>query len=104
MNPLLELINYGQSFWLDNLTRSMIEKGSLQARVDEQGLRGVTTNPAIFNKAISGSDAYDTQITQLVQEGCSIQEIYERLVVTDVQSACDILRPVYDASDGVRRL
>jgi transaldolase/glucose-6-phosphate isomerase len=61
----------------------------------------VTTNPAIFNKAISGSDAYDTQITQLVQEGCSIQEIYERLVVTDVQSACDILRPVYDASDGV---
>lgn len=101
MNPLLELINYGQSYWLDNLTRSMIENGALQALVDEQGLRGVTTNPAIFNKAISGSDAYDAQIAQLASAGSTIQEIYEQLVVTDVQSACDILRSVYDASDGV---
>jgi transaldolase len=101
MNPLNELITYGQSYWLDNLTRAMIDNGQLQKRVDEQGLRGVTSNPAIFNKAISGSDDYDDQIAQLVREQRSIDEIYEQLVVTDVQDACDILRPVYDASDGV---
>jgi transaldolase/glucose-6-phosphate isomerase len=101
MEPLLELIKYGQSYWLDNLTRAMITNGALQRRVEEQGLRGVTSNPAIFNKAISGSRDYDAQITQLVREQRSIQDIYEQLVVTDVQHACDILRPVYDASDGV---
>ncbi|MCZ6874351.1 MAG: bifunctional transaldolase/phosoglucose isomerase [bacterium] len=101
MKPLLDLINYGQSYWLDNLSRAMIQNGALKARVDEQGLRGVTSNPAIFNKAISGSDAYDGQITELVRQQCSIQDIYEQLVVTDVQSACDTLRPVYDASEGI---
>ena len=100
MKPLLDLINYGQSYWLDNLARAMIDNGELKARVDEQGLRGVTSNPAIFNKAISGSDAYDAQIAQLVHEQRPIQDIYEQLVVTDVQSACDLLRPVYEASDG----
>jgi transaldolase/glucose-6-phosphate isomerase len=101
MKPLLELIQYGQSYWLDNLTRTMIRNGALKQRVDTQGLRGVTSNPAIFNKAISSSGDYDEQIARLVHEGRSIQDIYERLVVTDVQDACDILRPVYDASDGV---
>ena len=67
----------------------------------EQGLRGVTSNPAIFHKAIVGSSAYDTQIRQLVGEGRETTAIYEHLVVTDVQDACDILRPVYDASAGV---
>jgi transaldolase len=101
MNPLGELIKYGQSYWLDNLTRAMIDNEQLQKRVDEQGLRGVTSNPAIFNKAISGSDDYDDQIARLVREQRSIDEIYEQLVVTDVQDACDILRSVYDTSDGV---
>lgn len=101
MKPLLELINCGQSYWLDNLTRSMIADGSLHRRVAAQGLRGVTTNPAIFNKAISGSEAYDAQITRLARAGCSIQAMYEQLVIADVQSACDILRPVYDTSDGL---
>jgi transaldolase len=100
MNPLQELIKYGQSYWLDNLTRSMIEDGSLQARVSSQGLRGITSNPAIFQKAITGSEAYDAQIAQLVAQGKAVEEIYETLVVTDVQNACDILRTVYDASDG----
>jgi transaldolase len=101
MNRLLELITYGQSYWLDNLTRGMITRGELQHRVAEQGLRGVTSNPAIFHKAITDGDDYDTQIKQLVSAGVELQELYEQLVVTDVQNACDILRPVYDASDGL---
>jgi len=91
----------GQSYWLDNLTRDMITNGELHRRVTEQGLRGITSNPATFHKSIVGSSAYDTQIKQLVGEGRETTAIYEYLVVTDVQDACDILRPVYDASAGV---
>jgi transaldolase/glucose-6-phosphate isomerase len=98
MMPLLELIKYGQSYWLDNLTRTMIKNGELKQRVDTQGLRGITSNPAIFNKAISTSKDYDAQIAQLVRQDSAIEDIYEQIVVTDVQDACDILRPVYDAS------
>jgi transaldolase len=101
MSPLLQLITCGQSYWLDNLTRDMLSSGELHMRVHEQGLRGVTSNPATFHKAIVGSRAYDIQIKQLVEEGRETTDIYEYLVVTDVQNACDILRPVYDASDGV---
>jgi transaldolase len=101
MNPLLQLMTCGQSYWLDNLTRDMITDGELHMRVTEQGLRGVTSNPATFHKAIVGSAAYDAQIKQLVGEGRETTAIYEYLVVTDVQDACDILRPVYDASGGV---
>ncbi|MCI0458167.1 MAG: transaldolase [Gemmataceae bacterium] len=101
MNPLLQLIRYGQSYWMDNLTRGLIHSGELQERVTEQGLRGVTSNPAIFNKAIGGSHDYDAQIEQLTAAGLTVAAIYERLVVTDIQDACDILRPVHDASDGV---
>jgi len=101
MNPLLELINHGQSYWLDNLTRKMIRNGELEKRVVEQGLRGVTSNPAIFNKAITGSDDYNEEIAQLAKEGKSVLEIYETLVIKDIQDACDILRPVYDDSKGI---
>ena len=101
MNSLLQLTTCGQSYWLDNLTRDMITNGELQTRVSEQGLRGVTSNPATFHKAIVGSSAYDAQIKHLVGEGKETTAIYEHLVVTDVQDACDILRPVYDASGGV---
>jgi transaldolase len=101
MNPLLQLTTCGQSYWLDNLTRDMITDGELHMRVTEQGLRGVTSNPATFHKAIAGSAAYDAQIKQLVGEGSETTAIYEHLVVRDVQDACDILRPVYDASGGV---
>ena len=101
MKPLLDLIKCGQSYWLDNLTRAMLHNGALKQRVETQGLRGVTSNPAIFNKAILGSTDYDAQLAQLTRAGQSIQDIYEALVVTDVQQACDVLRPVHDASDGV---
>lgn len=101
VNPLLNLIAYGQSYWMDNLTRGMITSGELRQRVTVQGLRGITSNPAIVHQAISGSHDYDAHITELVNKGLTANEIYEQLVVTDVQEACDILRPVYDASEGV---
>jgi len=101
MNPLLQLITCGQSYWLDNLTRDMLTNGELHQRVTEQGLRGITSNPATFHKAIVGSREYDTQIRRLVDEDKEVTEIYEQLVVTDVKNACDMLRPVYDASKGI---
>jgi len=101
MNPLLELSTCGQSYWLDNLTRAMITSGDLKRRVSEDGLRGVTSNPAIFHKAIAGSEDYASQIRELVVAGKDVAEIYERLVIADIRDACDVLRPVYDASQGV---
>jgi transaldolase len=101
MNNLLNLINNGQSYWLDNLTREKIYNGELKRRVEKEGLRGVTTNPSIFNKAISTSSYYDNQITELIKQGKNINEVYEELTVKDVQDACDILKPIYDKSEGV---
>jgi transaldolase/glucose-6-phosphate isomerase len=100
MNPLLELLEHGQSYWLDNLTRGMIRDGTLERRVREEGLRGVTSNPAIFSKAISRGSEYDDQIESLAREGRGIEEIYEEIVVSDIREACDVLRPVYDDPDG----
>ena len=99
-NPLLQLMQYGQSYWLDDLTRGMITSGELQQRVAEQGLRGITSNPSTFHKAISDSQDYDAQIERLVNEGYDAAQIYEHLAVTDIQEACDILQPVYTDSDG----
>src|SRR5208282_5592500 len=98
MNNLIELLNYGQSYWLDNLTRKKITGGELKKRVSQQGLRGITSNPSIFNKAISEGDSYDAQITKLVKQGKNSQQIYDALTVKDVQDACDILKPVYISS------
>jgi transaldolase len=101
MNPLLALQKHGQSYWLDNLTRRMIRTVELEKRVTEQGLRGITANPATFYKAIAGSSEYDEQIRHLVREDRMAPEIYERLIITDVRKACDILREVYERSDGL---
>ncbi len=102
MNPLLMLERYGQSYWLDNLTRAMIKRGQLQTWVSDRGLRGITSNPAIFHKAIAGSRDYDEQIQQLVENNDgATQAVYEALVTTDVREACDVLRPVYDRTEGI---
>ena len=100
MNTLIELLKCGQSYWLDNLTRGKITTGELKKRVDEQGLRGITSNPSIFNKAISSGQDYDGHITGLVKEGKNPLQIYDALTIKDVQDACDILNTVYDQSDG----
>lgn len=100
MNKFEKLLEYGQSYWLDNLSREMIENGKLENRIKNEGLRGITSNPKIFMKAISEGNLYDEQIKTLASEGKKPEEIYEALAVQDVQNACDLMKPVFDASDG----
>ena len=99
MTKLHELAELGQSIWLDYISRSLIASGELQKLVD-QGLRGVTSNPSIFEKAIAGSADYDEELNRLVSDGKSVAEIYEDLAMADIRSAADILRPVYEKSGG----
>src|SRR3954468_23681539 len=95
---LATLTRAGVSIWLDLLRRSLVEGGELQRMIDEDSLRGVTSNPAIFEKAILGSEDYDDQLEELAKEGASGRDTYRALVVRDVQAAADVLRPVYDAT------
>ncbi len=90
----------GQSIWCDNLSRNMIDSGELQRRIDA-GVVGVTSNPTIFMKAITGSADYDAPFDRLLGEGLGTQAIYEGLVLPDVADAADLLRPVYDRTDRV---
>src|SRR5919197_2985239 len=93
----------GTSVWLDQIRRSLIETGELERMVREDSLRGVTSNPAIFEKAILGSPDYDEQLEELARAGKTTREVYRYIAVRDVQEAADVLRPVYDdtaAHDG----
>src|SRR3712207_5077694 len=100
VNPrLAALVQHGCSPWLDLLRRSLIESGELQRMIEEESLRGATSNPAIFEKAILGSDDYDDQLEQLARDGADGRETYRAMVVRDVQAACDVFRTVYDATD-----
>ncbi|MEH1810495.1 transaldolase [Nostoc sp.] len=98
-NHLLEINQYGQSIWMDNLTRDIIQSGELKDMVENQGISGITSNPAIFEKAIAGNVIYDADIEAGVRAGLPIDKIYESLVFADIRNACDILRPVYEASN-----
>jgi len=98
-NNLQTLHTLGQSPWYDNISRDLLDNGGLQSLVD-QGIRGLTSNPSIFKKAITSSSAYDAAIAPLAAEGKSSQEVYESLAVEDIQRAADILRPVFDSSGG----
>jgi transaldolase/glucose-6-phosphate isomerase len=101
-NPLLEVQRLGQSIWYDNIRRGLITSGELQSMVDKDGLRGVTSNPAIFEKAIAGSTDYDPALKALVSQGVGTsQDLYERLAVEDIQLAADVLYPVYLRTHGV---
>jgi transaldolase/glucose-6-phosphate isomerase len=97
---LAALTAAGTSVWLDQMRRGMIEDGELQRMVDEDSLRGVTSNPAIFEKAILGSPDYDEDLAAAAREGLSAREVYRRLAVKDVQLAADVLRAVYDETGG----
>src|SRR3954447_26173182 len=97
---LAALTEQGTAVWLDQIRRSLIEDGELQRLIDEYSLRGVTSNPAIFEKAILGSPDYDEQLRELAAEGLGPREIYERIAIQDVQMAADVLRSVYDDLDG----
>lgn len=99
-NPLLELQKYGQSVWQDYIRRKQTVSGELKKLIEEDGLRGQTSNPTYFHKSISGSEDYDDQMRDLAREGKSVDEIYEALAVTDIQLATDVFRSVYDSLDG----
>lgn len=97
-NPLRSLLNYGQSVWLDYIRRSLITSGELKRLIDEDGLRGVTSNPAIFEKAIAGSTDYEAALSDLIAQNLDAKQIYEKLAIHDIQDAADTLRPVYEQS------
>ncbi len=92
--------DYGQSPWLDNLQRTALVDGSLQSWLD-RGVRGLTSNPTIFNHSIGGSDAYDEQFTSLIAGGASPTEAYWELVLTDIEHACEVFAPVHAGTDGL---
>ena len=101
MNPLRQLETCGQSLWLDYLKRSLIEKGELRALVERDGLKGVTSNPSIFEKAIGETDEYADALKQFQALGDhSISEIYEHLAIDDIRAAADVLHPVYEQTEG----
>jgi transaldolase len=102
MNPLLQLRAEGQSVWLDYIRRDMLQDGRLSRLVHEDGLRGVTSNPTIFEKAIGGSADYDRAIMTALDADprVSAKRLFERLAIDDIQHAADVLRPVYDETDG----
>jgi transaldolase/glucose-6-phosphate isomerase len=99
-NPLIELAQLGQSIWLDSIRRTHITSGGLQKLIDDDGMRGETSNPAIFEKAIAGSRDYDDDMRELIAAGKSALDIYETLAIKDVQMACDVFRATYDATRG----
>ena len=99
-NPLLELKVLGQSVWYDTVDRAQLVSGLFKKLLDEDGVVGVTSNPTIFQKSISQGDAYDEQITQLIKEGKSTNEIYEALAIRDITTVADMLRPIYDSTSG----
>ena len=98
-NPIQRLRPLGQSVWYDNVSRSLIETGELN-RFLELGVTGLTSNPTIFEKAISSSDDYDSSLLAYAREGMSPAQLAEALAIADIQAAADILRPVYDSTGG----
>lgn len=99
-NPLLQLKDYGQSVWYDNIDRAQLASGQFKKMLEEDGIQGVTANPTIFQKSISSGHAYDEQMQQLISQGKSTNEIYEALVIKDIQTVADVLRPIYDNTEG----
>jgi transaldolase / glucose-6-phosphate isomerase len=97
---LAALVAAGTSVWLDQIKRSLITTGELQRLIEQDSLRGMTSNPTIFNQAILGSEDYDEQLAELAHEGRSTREIYHAMAIQDIQDACDVLRVVHDQTEG----
>ncbi len=100
-NRLLEIKQFGQSIWMDNLTRDIVKSGELKDMVENKGICGITSNPAIFEKAITGNVIYDADIEAGINAKLPTYKIYESLIFDDIRNACDILRPIYDSSEGL---
>jgi len=99
-NPLAQLNQLGQSPWYDQMTRSLISQGTLKKMIDEDGLRGLTSNPTIFEKAISSSPEYEAPLRALAERGAALEEIYDALVADDISAAADAFLPVHQATGG----
>jgi transaldolase / glucose-6-phosphate isomerase len=101
MNPVKALEEHGQSVWLDFLARGFVVKGNLKKLIDDDGIKGVTSNPSIFEKAIGSSDEYDGAIAEALKRGDRpVAELFEHLAIEDIQLAADVLRPVYERLQG----
>src|SRR5580698_6799150 len=101
MNPVKALENHGQAVWLDFLARGFVARGDLKKLIDSDGVKGVTSNPSIFEKAIGSSDEYDSPIGQALKSGDRpVAELFEHVAIEDIQHAADVLRPVYDQLKG----
>src|SRR3954447_18170272 len=100
-SPLHELAARGQSVWFDTLSRDLVKTGELKKMMDEDAVTGVTSNPTIFQKALSSGDAYDEDLKKLLAETDDPSEIFFSLALQDIRDACDVLKPAYDASKGV---
>src|SRR5690242_16411534 len=98
-NQVKKIHDLGQSIWMDSISRQMINSGELEKLIEEDGVKGITSNPTIFEKAIGGSADYDKDIRRLAEEGKSDEEIFYSLAVSDIRRAADLLKPVWQ-EDG----
>src|ERR1700761_2342239 len=101
-NKVKQIHSFGQSIWLDFIDRAIIGNGKLQSLIEDDGIRGVTSNPAIFEKAISSSDLYDQDIAELAETADSNEAIFFGLAIKDIQNACDLFEGLHaeDSVDG----
>ncbi|AOY01359.1 transaldolase [Jeongeupia sp. USM3] len=101
MSKIAAIKPFGQRIWLDNLSRGLLKSGALQKLIDDDGIAGVTSNPAIFYKSISSDPLYTGDLAELKKQDLSAEQRYEALVVPDIQATCDLTRPLYDNSKGL---
>ena len=99
-NPLVKLAKFDQSIWLDFIRRDILENGEMKQLIDEDKVKGVTSNPAIFKKAFASGDIYDSAIQSKAEQGMDAMQIYQSLAIEDIQTATDLFRPVYDETGG----
>jgi transaldolase len=99
-NPLLEIKRFGQSIWYDNLNRALIETNELQRLIDEDAITGGTSNPSIFEKALSTTDFYQADLARLHEQHADVATAIDDLTIRDIQLSCDVLRPIYDRTEG----
>jgi transaldolase len=100
MNPIEKLTSLGQSIWLDNIQRKQLENGELKAMIERGDIRGMTSNPSIFNNAIAKSKDYDAALTSLAWAGWDAEKIFWQLAIEDIRAACDLFAPLYEETNG----
>src|SRR5213594_2006473 len=101
MRATQKLHDLGQSLWLDNLTRDMLDRGTLKRYIDELSVTGLTSNPTIFHHAVNNSAAYDAAIRTKLKEGKSGEQLFFDLAIEDIRRAADLFRPIHDLTNGV---